>query len=146
MTQLHHRRRMVVVLFALLAAIVISVVVVGCVVSAKQQAAPAPAPQPVAVVQPWCINPVSMTVLDDDECTRDDDFDGFIDGHLLVPDHRWVKPAKGGKLPPEVKLDPAGTLKIPVRVNPRPKPSATMPAKPAGPSAPKTPAGRRFGR
>lgn len=105
---------------------------------------PAPAPQPVAVVEPWCIDPVSMTLLDDDWCERDADLDGFIDGQLLVPVKGWVKPSKGGKLPPQVVLDPARTVRIPVQVSPQPKTTTPQKIKPVPPSTVKVPVRSKF--
>lgn len=128
------RSRMFVTLIVLLVAIAVVAIAVAIAVavalagSGNQRAA---APAPVAVVEPWCIDPVSMTLLDDDWCERDADLDGVIDGQLLVPVKGWVKPSKGGKLPPQVVLDPARTIRIPVQVSPQPKTSPPQKVKPA---------------
>lgn len=144
MAHLHRSRtRMFVTLIVLLAAITAVAVAVAVVLAACGKP-PAPARTPVAVVEPWCIDPESMTLLDDDWCERDADVDGFIDGQLLVPEPGWVKPSKGGRLPPQVVLDPARTVRIPVQVSPQPKTTAPQKIKPGASSTVKAPTRSKF--
>lgn len=100
---------------------VIVICVLGLVAWACSGATRKPAAAPVAVVEPWCIDPVALTLVDDDWCERDDDGDGVVDGHWYVPVKGLVKPAKGGKLPPQVKLgSPNHVVRVPVKVSARP--------------------------
>lgn len=133
------------------AAIVLVVVIVICVVGfvawacsgATRKPGGAPPVKPVSVVEPWCVDPVAMVLLDDDWCERDDDHDGVVDGHWYVPLPGLVKPARGGKLPPQVKLgSPNHVLRIPVKTV---GPSKTVqPALPA-PVTPKRTSTRKSG-
>lgn len=99
--------------------------VLGLLVAAAQmwrRAEPPVAPRKVSVVEPWCVDPATMLVLDDDVCERDDDFDGVADGFLYVPPPGVVKPPRGERLPNQVKLPSA------VRVSLRPSPPRAVPS------------------
>lgn len=89
------------------------------VVAARRQ--PAPAPEPVSAVEPWCVDPVTQTLVDDDWCEGDDDdFEGFV----IVPGPGWKKPAVGATLPPQARSVRPSPV---VRVSSRPGVRVSVP-------------------
>lgn len=101
---------------ALVAAGVILLVgaIVACAI-VRSRPEPAPA-QPVSQVEPWCVDPATMQLLDDDWCEDDDD-----DHHGVVffPPHGVRKPSKGAVLPAEARpawsVRPSSSPRIPAQ-------------------------------
>ncbi len=125
----------------LVAVVLVALVVVAVVKAPRDE----PAPEPAAVVQPWCVDPVTMTLFAEQRCTEDVDLDGFVDGHLYVPVRGLVKPKVGAKLPPAVKFD-GPVVRIPVRpAVPPPAPPVQVKVPDRKATPPRAPSGRKFG-
>ncbi len=106
--------------------------IIACVLVSSR---PGPGQRPVSQVQPWCVDPVTMQLLDDDLCEGDDD-----DHHVwFVPPHGVKKPAKGAILPTEARSAWSSRPSIPAQrsVPPGARPSVGPLVQLPGRSTPK---------
>lgn len=128
-----HRRKRV---GALTAVVIVVLFVLACIACAFAIKRVTSQPAPAAAVQPWCVDPATGAIAyDDDLCERDDDLDGFFDGHVVHPHPKMSKPPKGAPLPSGLKA--TRTRYVVRTVRPADPPAVVNPKKTVAPAVPR---------